>query len=162
MSKDTAKRQKVAEALSGSPGSTVSEVADAVGIGRSTAHQYLAALIDDGKVQRNVGGRDGGRRLPDHYSLVASEATSAEGEKPASKPKPAAASTVARLRPGELDGLVLGFMREHPDDGPFSAGAVARGIDRSAGAVRNCLDRLAEREEASRVSTKPNRYAVKA
>lgn len=49
-----------------------------------------------------------------------------------------------RLRPGELDGLVLAYLREHKD-GPFTATALAKGLGgRSAGAVANCLTRLAK------------------
>ena len=47
-----------------------------------------------------------------------------------------------RLRPGELDGLVLSYLSKHEKDGPLTASAVAKGIERS-GAVANCLRRLA-------------------
>jgi hypothetical protein len=53
-----------------------------------------------------------------------------------------AAKNDGRLRPGELDGLVLTYMREHKDDGPLTASAIGRGIGRSSGAVANCLVRL--------------------
>lgn len=48
-----------------------------------------------------------------------------------------------RLRPGELDGLVLSYLCKHRKDGPLTATAIAKGLGgRSAGAVVNCLTRL--------------------
>jgi hypothetical protein len=55
----------------------------------------------------------------------------------ASKAKPK-----ARLRPGQLDGLVLGYMKKHKGELPITATKVAQGIKRSSGAVGNCLGRL--------------------
>ncbi|HEY1854277.1 MAG TPA: hypothetical protein VGG40_06785 [Solirubrobacterales bacterium] len=161
MSNENPKRKEAIVALQASPESTVEDVAGVVGVGRSTAHKYLAALITDGKVQRYAGGRDEGRRLPDRYSLVADE--EGDGAGPGSAPEAAKpTSKPSRLRPGELDGLVVGFMRDHADKAPFTPGAVAGGLKRSNGAVGNCLERLASREEVDRVSDKPRRYAVKA
>lgn len=43
-----------------------------------------------------------------------------------------------RLRPGELDGLVLSYLCQHKQTGPLTATAVAKGLGgRSAGAVSN-------------------------
>jgi hypothetical protein len=36
-----------------------------------------------------------------------------------------------RLRPGQLDGLVLGYMKKHKGELPLSPTAVAHGINRS-------------------------------
>jgi hypothetical protein len=47
-----------------------------------------------------------------------------------------------RLRPGQLDGLVLAYMKRHKAKLPLSPTAVAHGIKRSSGAVGNCLGRL--------------------
>ncbi len=56
-----------------------------------------------------------------------------------------------RLRPGELDGLVLSYLCEHRKDGPLTATAIAKGLDgRSAGAVANCLARLAKEKKSGR------------
>lgn len=63
-----------------------------------------------------------------------------------------------RLRPGELDGLVLGYMKKHKGELPVGPTAVARGIKRSAGAVGNCLGRLEQAEKVRRVDKKPRRY----
>jgi hypothetical protein len=71
----------------------------------------------------------------------------------ATKPKPK-----ERLRPGQLDGLVLGYMKKHKDELPITATKVARGIKRSSGAVGNCLERLAKAKKVRRVGKKPRRY----
>jgi len=71
-------------------------------------------------------------------------------------------SATKRLRPGELDGLVVAHMREHGDALPMGPSAVARGIGRSSGAVGNCLERLAKAETSPvrRVTEKPRTYAL--
>jgi hypothetical protein len=66
-----------------------------------------------------------------------------------------------RLRPGELDGLVLTYMRKHKGKAPHTASAVGKGIGRSPGAVANCLARLAEAKKVHRVKRKPGGYALK-
>ncbi len=66
-----------------------------------------------------------------------------------------------RLRPGELDGLVLAYMAEHGKDGPLSASAIGKGIERSSGAVANCLARLAKSGKVRLAKKKPRRYAIK-
>lgn len=63
-----------------------------------------------------------------------------------------------RLRPGQLDGLVLGYMKKHRGELPITATKVAQGIKRSSGAVGNCLGRL-EKEKKVRLAGKtPRRY----
>lgn len=53
-----------------------------------------------------------------------------------------------RLRPGELDGLVLAYPREHRGDASLTATAIAKGLGgRSAGAVANCLSRLTKEKK---------------
>jgi len=66
-----------------------------------------------------------------------------------------------RLRPGELDALVLTYMRKHPDDAPLTASAIGKGIGRSAGAVSNCLARLAKEQKVHQAKRKPRAYVVK-
>ena len=65
-----------------------------------------------------------------------------------------------RLAPGELDKLVLGFMRRHKKDAPHTPSAVAKGIKRSSGAVANCLGRQEEQKKVRLVSPKPRRYEL--
>lgn len=71
------------------------------------------------------------------------------------------AAKAKRLRPGELDGLVLAFMAEHKGDGPLTATAIGKGIERSAGAVANCLARLAKEKKVRQAKRKPRAYVVK-
>jgi len=71
------------------------------------------------------------------------------------------AAKAKRLRPGELDGLVLAYLAEHKDDGPLTATAIGKGIERSAGAVSNCLARLAKDKKVRQAKKRPRAYAVK-
>ena len=71
-----------------------------------------------------------------------------------------AAKKAKRLRPGELDGLVLAYLAEHKDDGPLTATAIGKGIGRSAGAIANCLGRLAKDRKVRQVKKRPRTFAV--
>lgn len=65
-----------------------------------------------------------------------------------------------RLRPGELDGLVLAYLRDH-DDGPLTATAIAKGLGgRSAGVVANCLVRLAKDKKVRQAKKAPRAYVI--
>ena len=70
-----------------------------------------------------------------------------------------AAKAKKRLRPGELDGLVLAYMRKHKADAPLTASAIGKGIGRSSGAVANCLVRLAKAKKVRQAKRKPRAYA---
>jgi hypothetical protein len=63
-----------------------------------------------------------------------------------------------RLRPGGLDGLVLGYMKKHKRELPLSPTALAHGIKRSSGAVGNCLARLEKEKKVRLADKKPRRY----
>jgi hypothetical protein len=65
-----------------------------------------------------------------------------------------------RLRPGGLDGLVVAHMRERGEALPLGPAAIAKGIERSSGAVGNCLERLAKDDTGPvrRVTDKPRAY----
>ncbi|MEX2448023.1 MAG: hypothetical protein WD404_04680 [Solirubrobacterales bacterium] len=66
-----------------------------------------------------------------------------------------------RLRPGQLDGLVLVYLRKHQADGPLTATSVAKGLGgRSAGAVSNCLGRLAKERKVKQAKRKPRAYVI--
>lgn len=71
------------------------------------------------------------------------------------------AAKAKRLRPGELDGLVLTYLAEHNDDGPLTATAIGKGIGRSAGAVSNCLARLAKDKKVRQVKKRPRTFVLK-
>jgi DNA-binding IclR family transcriptional regulator len=120
---------------------TVAEIAAATGLGRSTIGKTLAALERAGMARRSPGGREGGRPVPDRWAL------GTQHEQPP-----------GRLRPGELDGLVLEFVRSHDNDTPLGVAAVAQALGRSAGAVGNCLARLAMAGQLKQVSEHPRRY----
>ena len=67
-----------------------------------------------------------------------------------------------RLRPGQLDPLVLAYLGKHRKDAPLTATSIAKGLGgRSAGAVANCLTRLAEEGKVRRAKQAPRAYALK-
>ncbi len=66
-----------------------------------------------------------------------------------------------RLRPGELDKLVLAYLKKHEADGPLTASAIAKEIERSSGAVANCLGRLAKAKKVRQAKRKPRSYVLK-
>jgi len=77
-----------------------------------------------------------------------------------SRTKRATAPT-GHLRPGELDGLVLAYMRKHKKELPLTASAIGRAIERSSGAVANCLARLAKKKQVRLAKRKPRAYDLK-
>jgi hypothetical protein len=84
--------------------------------------------------------------------------------KPARKPSRKATSKrskKARLGPGELDKLVLAYMREHKGEAPHTASAIGKAIERSSGAVANCLSRLEKAKEVRLAQKKPRAYKLK-
>jgi hypothetical protein len=179
------------KAIEQHPGATVEGVAQHAGVARSTAGKLLARLVDAGDVQRHVGGREGGKRLPDRFTLkgvempaayathIGDAAAGTDGGAKAAKAKgggstpsastsgkPVAASVAAgkpnRLKAGGLEPLVLKFLAKHKDDGPHGPTQVAQALGRSSGAVGNCLVRLTEAKKTTQVTDKPRRYALAA
>jgi hypothetical protein len=71
------------------------------------------------------------------------------------------ASKKKRLRPGELDGLVLTYMQKHEGEWPLTASAIGKGIGRSPGAVANCLARLIKAKKARQAKRKPRACDLK-
>jgi DNA-binding Lrp family transcriptional regulator len=71
------------------------------------------------------------------------------------------AAKAKRLRPGELDGLVLAYLAAHKGDGPLTATAIGKGIGRSAGAVANCLARLTKDGKVRQAKKRPRTYVLK-
>jgi DNA-binding transcriptional ArsR family regulator len=139
--------EAVIKALASQGELTSAEIATATGLGRSTVTKALAALEREGMTGRNPGGREGRRRLPDRWSV-------ASDDRPA-----AAGSSAQRLRPGQLDGLVLDFVNGQGKDAVVGATAVAKALGRSAGAVGNCLARLTAAGQMRQVSERPRRYS---
>jgi hypothetical protein len=141
--------QAILSALSARSKLTATEIAATTKRGKSTVSKALGKLERDAKVRRSAGRRDGARRLPDRWSA-------AKGRQPARK----GTGGTERLRPGQLDGLVLDYLRKHADDGPLGPTAVAKGLARSTGAVGNCLKRLATEGEVTQTGEAPLRYAA--
>ncbi len=181
-------KQAIIEVLTAAPEATVAQIAVSAGVGRSTAGKMLAQMESDGEVRRTEGGREGNRRQPDLWSLSGDPtAATDEGAKPASaaaatgdgksgkapatdkpaddgKGEPATASAsgpdAGKLKPGGLDPLVLGFLQDNKDSGPHGPTQVAKALERSSGAVGNCLERLAKDKQVKLVTEKPRRYSI--
>lgn len=155
-------KQAILEILKVEPQASVAQIAVSAGIGRSTAGKLLTQLESEDKVRRTDGGRDGRRRLPDLWSLTEGQpaAKDASGKRANSTTKPAAASDADRLKPGQLEPLVLDYLKTNADSGPHGPTAIAKALDRSSGAVGNCLVRLAKANKARKVSDKPRRYSI--
>ena len=139
--------QVVLEALAARRETTAAELATATGRGRSTVSKALTKLEHERRVTRTAGGRDGARRLPDRWST--------RGKRRGSRKSGRAGG---RLRPGQLDELVLDHLRKHAGEGPLGPTAVAKALGRSSGAVGNCLTRLARASEVRETSKHPRRY----
>lgn len=148
-------KQAILEVLKVEPQASVAQIAVSAGVGRSTAGKLLAQLESDGKVRRTQGGRDGNRRLPDLWALA--------DQQPA---KPATDGKLSedgdRLKPGQLEPLVLAYLKENADSGPHGPTAIAKALQRSSGAVGNCLARLARDKRVNEISAKPRRYTLAA
>jgi DNA-binding IclR family transcriptional regulator len=144
-----AAEQTVISVLGAHPDTTAAEIAATGGLGRSTVSKILTKLESANKVKRSAGGRDGVRRLPDRWTLAGSR--SRRDRQPASGD---------RLGPGQLDDLVLDYMRKHATDEPLGPTAVAKGLGRSSGAVGNCLARLSHAGQVHETGAKPRRYSL--
>jgi DeoR/GlpR family transcriptional regulator of sugar metabolism len=154
-------KQAILEVLKVEPQASVAQIAVSAGVGRSTAGKLLAQLESDGEVQRTEGGRDGNRRLPNLWSLANQQPTANDTDaKPATDDKPS--GDTSRLKPGQLEPLVLAYLKENADSGPHGPTAIANALERSSGAVGNCLVRLTLDKQVNEVSAKPRRYSLAA
>jgi hypothetical protein len=180
--------ETVKKAVETTPGGTTEGVAQVAGIGRSTAGKVLARLADAGEVVRHQGGRDRGKRLPDRWTLAevampdayaghvlggakAAPAAGGKGKAPASEGKASDAKAGdgvgsagkpegGKLKPGGLDPLVLGYLKDNAGSGPHGPTQVANALERSSGAVGNCLVRLTDDGKVKLVTEKPRRYSI--
>jgi hypothetical protein len=64
-----------------------------------------------------------------------------------------------RLRPGALRDMVLGYLRERPDQA-LSPSAIGKALGRSSGAVANCCEKLEADRAVVQTSQKPRRYRL--
>jgi hypothetical protein len=152
--------QAILAAFAAQPEMTAAEVAGIAKLGRSTASKVLARLADSGKVARVRGGRDGARRLPDRFSLSGKPTRATKRQ--AAAGAATNGSSGGRLKPGQLDGLVIAFLKKNADSSPHSPTGVANALQRSSGAVGNCLVRLARAKQVRQDSDKPRRYSLAA
>jgi DNA-binding transcriptional ArsR family regulator len=148
----------ILKALASTPEATATEVASTAGLGRSTTSKVLARLQAAGKVTRTEGGREGRRLLPDRWALTSARPAG----KTTSKKATHSQTDAERLRPGQLDGLVLAYLKKNVRSGPHGPTAIARALNRSSGAVANCLVRLTRAEQVQEISEHPRRYNLAA
>jgi DNA-binding MarR family transcriptional regulator len=154
--RQSSSEQLVMNALSSASETTAAELASATGLGRSTVGNALVKLERSRKAQRVAGGRQGAVRLPDRWRQAGKRKSSPESAKSVQRPR---GPKAGRLRPGQLDELVMAYVNERAGArlGPT---AVAKGLGRSSGAVANCLARLAKAGHVREVGKRPRRYRV--
>jgi predicted transcriptional regulator len=161
--------QALLDALTDRPDTTAVELAEAAGIGRSTASKLLAALATQGRVLRRPGGHQDGRRTPDRWTLITTTDTT-KNSRAASTALPATPTTQAagpdrprlgagRLGAGQLRDLVEAYLTRRPNQA-LSPAAIAKTLDRSAGAVANALQVLAGQGRVVQAQTNPRRYVT--
>lgn len=158
----------LAAVLAARPGATAADLAEAVGIGRSTAAKALAALEQKGTARRSAGGRDGARRLPDRWYPAEDSAgpepdtvddgPAGSGHDDTTGAEPVEAGT-DRLGKGALRSLVLDYVAAHAGPDGLGPTAVAKALGgRSSGAVGNALLRLEADGRVRLVTESPRRY----
>jgi hypothetical protein len=130
--------QALLDTLDDRSDTTAAEVATAAGIGRSTASKLLATLAAQGRVLRRPGGRQGGRRTPDRWTLITTTDTNknpadASTALPATTPTTQAAHpersrpAAGRLGAGQLRELVEACLAQRPGQA-LSATAIATAL----------------------------------
>jgi IclR helix-turn-helix domain len=146
-------------ALAGQPGATATELAQAAGIGRSTAAKLLATLASTGRVLRQPGGLQDGRRSADRWTLAHPAPIQDPSPPPPAPPAQPPSPGAKRLGSGQLRQLVLGCLAGRPGQA-LSPTAIAKTLDRSAGAVANALGVLAGQGAVIQIQPKPRRYTI--
>lgn len=100
----TSQEAMVTKAVKDNPGATIDGIAQHARIARSTAGKMLGLLTKAGVLTRHEGGRDGGKRLPDRFTLKEVELPAAyakhvgdrKGRKPVAKPAPSSKPSKAK------------------------------------------------------------------
>jgi DNA-binding transcriptional ArsR family regulator len=139
--------QTIRDALATRPPSTASELAAATGLAPSTVRTWLLRLEQAGVAQRSVEA-SARPRGTQRWSLKSTARPSR------------ARKTPKRLRPGELDALVISYLRAHASEDPLGPAAIAKALARSSGAVANCLARLAATGQIRQTAATPRRYTA--
>lgn len=155
--------QALLDALADRPSATAIELAHRAGIGRSTAAKLLATLAGHDRVLPQPGGRSAGHRAADRWTLPTPDPTPDPQSPPAALTQPTEppATGAGRLGAGQLRQLVLGCLAERPGQA-LSPTAIAKTLDRSAGAVANALRILAGQGAVIQTHPKPRRYTISA
>ncbi len=175
----------VAEALAGHPDRTAAELAQFAGLDGSTVAKALATLEKAGRARRHApdldgnhtdgrgpadtGSESGGRRPAARWQAIGAEpAPSAsgrgavlrtEGVPGRAASKAAAGGRRSRLGKGELTTLVLEYLVAH-SDADLGPTAISRALQRSQGAVANCLTKLTASGDLVQTCEQPRRYRV--
>ncbi|MFJ8313442.1 MULTISPECIES: helix-turn-helix domain-containing protein [unclassified Streptomyces] len=79
-------------------------------------------------------------------------------EAPVQQPAPAPGQKV-RLAPGGLRQMVIDHLTAHPDEA-FTATRISRAIEKSSGAIANCLTTLVKQQIAEQASDTPRTYRL--
>jgi DNA-binding transcriptional ArsR family regulator len=149
--------EAITAALAEHPEVSAAELAEAAGIGGSTASKYLASLERDGIAVRRPGGHEGGRRVADRWALTSSTVStepSAEDVPPATDE-----SSASRLHKGELSTLVFDYLKAHAGEA-IGPSAIGKALSRSSGAVANACQRLEVSGRLRLASASPRRYEI--
>lgn len=147
----TPSAEAVLDALRQRPGATAAELAEAAGVGRSTASKALATLEADGRASRQAGAPQGGRPAPDRWTLLPDPDQAGHGPTPASPlvaDQPATAATRSQAPPDASDAEAATSATGRPGAGADQpAGTPAGGGPRlRPGALRGLVGAwLAER-----------------
>lgn len=174
----------VAETLAGHPDRTAAELAQLAGLGGSTVSKALATLEKAGRARRHTpdisdshtGGRgaagagseSGGRRPAARWRAIVAEPASSASERRAvlrtegtvlTGSKAASEGRKNRLGKGELTTLVLEYLVAH-SDADLGPTAISRALQRSQGAVANCLTKLTASGDLVLTCEQPRRYRV--
>ena len=111
-------------------------------------------------------GHQGGRRTPDRWTLITTTRHDPghHGRVDRCPATPAAEVDLSRpvagrLGAGQLRDLVEACLAQRPNQ-PLSATAIAKTLDRSAGAVANALQALAGQGRVVQAHTNPRRYLI--
>ncbi|MFD4444845.1 hypothetical protein ACFWPK_34225 [Nocardia sp. NPDC058519] len=165
------------------PGTTAAVLADAAGIGASTARRVLVGWETVGAARSHSdtaspraaktwttaepAAPDDQAAHPDPVSYTAVAAPT--GDDPADPapvtPAPvddvagAERESVVRLPAGALRGQVEDFLRDHPDD-DYSPHQIGKALERSGGAVHNALLTLTKAGTVHQTSTAPKRFTL--
>ena len=153
----TTPTEAITAALAAHPESSAAELAEATGLGGSTASKHLATLERDGTVVRHLGGHEGGRRVSDRWALADTVAATEPGAEDAAAVDEDASAT--RLHKGELSTLVLDYLKAHGGDA-IGPSALGKALGRSSGAVANACQRLESSGGLRLVSASPRRYQI--